>query len=113
MSTPKHTPGPWAAERTADAAPGESALRIVDKRGTSIAAMVSVFSEHRAEQDANARLIAAAPDMFAACGSGRVDGQSLLRWAASLLDSSAPEVAAKLREKDEAEVAALAKAGSR
>ena len=58
MSEPKHTPGPWRWD-------GKYCGDIVDADGYSVAGIMEL--EEVAETDSNARLIAAAPDLLAAC----------------------------------------------
>ena len=55
----KHTPGPWNTSRA-------DGLRIDDSKGTQIASAVSLdyYAPALAVQQANARLIAAAPDLL-------------------------------------------------
>lgn len=56
-----HTPGPWKAE-------GWKETVVNDSRGTTIALHPGDSREYGlAEVQANARLIAAAPDLLAAC----------------------------------------------
>ena len=58
----KHTPGPWSVERRS-----AEDVRIVDGNpNTTIATLGNWLPEFRAERDANASLIAAAPDMVEA-----------------------------------------------
>lgn len=66
MSAAKHTPGPWVVD--ADGQVWRYELRIADTapRGADIAP--------RSERPANARLIAAAPDLLAAL-------QALMMWS--------------------------------
>ena len=69
MSETKHTPGPWSY--------GPSTLYdrgfyINHSRDTNdIATTVNSRVRHVAETEANARLIAAAPELLAACASAR------------------------------------------
>ena len=68
----KHTPGPWSVERRS-----AEDVRIVDGNpNTTIATLGNWLPEFRAERDANARLISAAPDMFEAL-------ERTLSWLAS------------------------------
>lgn len=57
MSETKHTPGPWSVYPPTKCVIGPEPERI----------LVAEASHHRPEADANARLIAAAPDLLAAC----------------------------------------------
>lgn len=58
-AAPKHTPGPWFLSRT---------MEQVESAGPSIARVIyGTRHESLAEFAANARLIAAAPDLLAAC----------------------------------------------
>lgn len=66
MTQSKHTPGPWEV----DDASGEGAVGVFDENGQRICymsedAMAPDGLRSRAEDDANARLIAAAPEMLA------------------------------------------------
>lgn len=61
----KHTPGPWIAEMVEN---GEGTLvygRIKEKGSRHSLAFAGVYEGHNAE--ANARLIAAAPELLEAC----------------------------------------------
>ena len=55
MSNEKHTPGPWHVED------GQS---IYAKDGACVRLIAKCHAGHREERDANARLIAAAPDLL-------------------------------------------------
>ena len=72
MTTAKHTPGPWAAEGgtyipiTADTPKGHAQIGRAESYG-------HISSE---EREANSRLMAAAPDLFAACKVA----QSVIEW---------------------------------
>lgn len=59
MST-KHTPGPWQAQPETDYVPAQ-----VSRLGEK-AAIVDVFGDNREQRGANARLIAAAPELLLA-----------------------------------------------
>lgn len=65
-----HTPGPWRAAFGDDAGPrpGEFELACLEHHifGTNIYAPGEYYSESLPEHEANARLIAAAPDLLAA-----------------------------------------------
>lgn len=64
-------------------------------------------------RQANARLIASAPELLAACQSGDSlsnPGPDLLLYAADLVKNFAPVTASELRRKASLECAALAKA---
>lgn len=66
MSTPKHTPGPWAAIDRKSIYPGNSRFWITGSNGDPrIIAEVS-YVKRGDEFHANARLIAAAPDLLTA-----------------------------------------------
>lgn len=74
----KHTPGPWAWEgnalRPTDLKPGESAVHtILDDEHGGRGFIGSDFRDTIAENDANRRLIAAAPALLDAL-------QHLVRW---------------------------------
>lgn len=53
----KHTPGPWKCEEHV----------IVDEDGQQVASVLPFYDEKEAESLADARLIAAAPELLAAC----------------------------------------------
>lgn len=63
-----HTPGPWRAALTDDKGPreGEFELACLEHHifGTNIYAPGEYYSDNLAEHEANARLIAAAPDLL-------------------------------------------------
>jgi hypothetical protein len=68
MSETKHTPGPWRAEESAHQQEfshwiGTTSLKVMPRQST-IAAVLNAGSE---ESAANARLIAAAPELLAGC----------------------------------------------
>lgn len=68
MGVVSHTPGPWLAASHPSSVGG---LPIVGQQGRSIASVTffhlgAAFEKHDAESRANARLIAAAPDLLAA-----------------------------------------------
>lgn len=63
MGEAKHTPGKWYCEGGQILAPSDR----VETRGPIRIAGVSVSRKGSAERDANARLLAAAPDLLAAC----------------------------------------------
>lgn len=63
----KHTPGPWSAEPMEDGC--SVAYRINDASGYEVA--VTSGRDSDGEEAANARLIAAAPDMLAALKEAR------------------------------------------
>ena len=67
----KHTPGPWAALM-------QDPPTIADRRGCRVATSCALPGQSAEEQEANARLIAAAPDLLAAlrviAEDGRRDG---------------------------------------
>jgi trehalose 6-phosphate phosphatase len=62
MNTQAHTPGPWSVCSQA----GYSGHKVDDANGRSVAAFPSSSRRSEDERNANARLIAAAPDMLAA-----------------------------------------------
>ena len=57
----RHTPGPWAIQR------GNSSNPMVGTDAVSVAEVLDDVYPDVAEQEANARLIAAAPDLKAVC----------------------------------------------
>lgn len=94
-----HTPGPWytdgkygrlddgivilcTADRTAETPEGY----------TYHAAIVPAFSTPSEEQIANARLIAAAPDLFAAC-KGLIDRIKIAGWHESTIEEAVAAIA--------------------
>lgn len=60
MSAPSSTQGPWSI------APRDTNRRVVDASGHSVAVASPLGNDRKDEAFANARLIAAAPDMLAA-----------------------------------------------
>lgn len=63
--TSKHTPGPWVLMPEFHGDHGQ--YYITDEAdGSEIASVTAWIGEHRAEAEANARLIAAAPDLLSA-----------------------------------------------
>jgi len=62
----KHTPGPWKWWTT-----HEGSHRINPEEGGLVIASCDTRNPFSYEQEANARLIAAAPDLLAACIRGR------------------------------------------
>lgn len=77
-----HTPGPWRAGLGDDQSPrhGEFELACLEHHvfGTGIYAPGDYYSENYAEHEANARLIAAAPDLLAACKRALEDEGALV-----------------------------------
>lgn len=61
MSTTKHTPGPWAVDYS-----GPARIAIVDTSGSEVA-LCSKQNDDGDTDEANARLIAASPELFEAC----------------------------------------------
>lgn len=79
MTQSKHTPGPWEV----DDASGEGAVGVFDENGQRICymseeAMAPDGLRSRGEDEANARLIAAAPKMLEALRTSlaRLDGKA-------------------------------------
>ena len=69
MSAPKFTPGPWRIERDNSGEPwvrGAWDLVVGEGRERMVLASRAPWSTRAAESDANARLIAAAPELLAA-----------------------------------------------
>jgi len=73
MSETKHTPGPWSLEHWdyGEGRPDET-MPTICTDDTAVAQVLAIFrpddADHgESERDANARLIAAAPDLLAAC----------------------------------------------
>lgn len=69
-----HTPGPWRTFKQADGTAWIVATEALDKFGRSCESIVRIPLD-RNGVEANARLIAAAPDLLAAC-------KALLSWSA-------------------------------
>ena len=61
MSTAKYTPGPWEAGWWC------RVPTVFDSRGNGTVALATVHDMTTGDPEANARLIAAAPDLLAAC----------------------------------------------
>lgn len=66
MNTPKHTPGPWAVTGEMDRIHGGEVILPNNGSNTSPIAVVCDFNRYDrdAERQANAQLIAAAPEML-------------------------------------------------
>ena len=64
----KHTPGPWEAGHY------NGTPTIFDSRGNGTIPLATVHDVTTGDPEANARLIAAAPDLLAAC-------EALAQWA--------------------------------
>jgi len=87
VNAARHTPGPWTYPGgTGNFVGGPDRLRIADLGG---------LERSPEERQANARLIAAAPDLLAAC----IQAESVLRVfrECSVLKAGAPDTEAKLR----------------
>ena len=72
----KHTPGPWSADF------GETA-RIADPRGATLARATNIHLGGRRpanEVEANAHLIAAAPEMYDLLATIENDGEQVPAW---------------------------------
>lgn len=70
VKTPKHTPGPWRAWDPEGR--GGDAIPIIDSHGAMFAAVEAIdITDEQAheQQQANAQLIVAAPDLLAACNA--------------------------------------------
>ncbi len=65
MSTPHHTPGPWVLRRSITAHPYATA-DVLTPDGELLALTFAGHDRKRQPADANARLIAAAPELLAA-----------------------------------------------
>lgn len=66
MSEAKHTPGPWEAEKFGAIHGGEDQQYFRGRRRSQVATACLAGNIHDDERDANARLIAAAPDLLEA-----------------------------------------------
>jgi hypothetical protein len=64
MSAPKHTPGPWLIQQGDEWADGIVTLHGHNEDGTPMYWTVASYNRRRDEAEANARLIAAAPEML-------------------------------------------------
>ena len=62
----KHTPGPWASNRSVFSSSATTEIHIGNPSHTCAVVYIDNLGKHKEEQEANARLIAAAPDMLAA-----------------------------------------------
>ena len=71
--TTKHTPGPWTVENASDRMLWVGALRVPDDERYGLHTIITgidiedLTPEARAKKEADANLIAAAPDLLAAC----------------------------------------------
>ena len=99
MTQTNHTPGPWAFRMTGWQT--NPAAIYSPRRPGAVACIPARTSVPLDEQSANARLIAAAPDMLAAL-------EALMRWETSALD--AEQAAALMDEVCDMARAATAKA---
>ena len=61
-----HTPGPWESEETEHRISSSHWIMAGEHQSICIGAIIHFSGEH-AQSDANARLIAAAPDLLKAC----------------------------------------------
>ena len=66
MSAPKHTPGPWLIQQGDEWADGIVTLHGHNEDGTPMYWTVASYNRRRDEAEANARLIAAAPELLGA-----------------------------------------------
>lgn len=62
----KHTPGPWLVQAGNEWADGIVTLEGHNENGTPMYWTVASYNRRRDESDANARLIASAPELLAA-----------------------------------------------
>lgn len=76
MSKPSHTPGPWSYSFESV----DPEWAVVSMKGGLVVANVN--ADHR--QEANARLIAAAPDLLAALKALDESGHTQATWQAAL-----------------------------
>ncbi len=98
-STTSHTPGPWQT--------GAMSVSVSDKNYANVAVCGGKYRS-TAEKIANARLIAAAPDMLAALG-GAVVIIETCGWP----DAASPALRAEFDKRRAAIIAAIAKAEGR
>lgn len=67
MNAPaKHTPGPWHILRSTYAAKQHHAVEVNDKSGQTVAYSLNFVARFKDEGEANAHLIAAAPELLEA-----------------------------------------------
>jgi hypothetical protein len=82
MNATKHTPGPWATHKRADGTNWEVATEARDSYGRHAEYIVSVPLDYNTSE-ANARLIASAPDLLAAlrriAESWDINGEGIYR----------------------------------
>lgn len=88
MSATQHTPGPWKAQRLSPAA---KTWRLLDSQ--SQIALFSFENLPKVQDESNARLIAAAPDMLAfaervASWQGNEEGMSGCVWSELIRQAS-------------------------
>jgi len=83
MSKSKHNPGPWRVDGEAHDMAGSAIIR--DAGGFPVASTRSWIKE---QHDANARLVAAAPDLFKACKRQVVN---IEQWLETGVPASADE----------------------
>jgi len=79
-----HTPGPWILDYTYQALipPGTKIAAIVNGDGPkTICSLMKPFIRLNLEERANGRLIAAAPDLLAACKAVLPGLESAIAWA--------------------------------
>ena len=106
---PKHTPRPWEAIHDHD----KNYIEADALKDDYVAYVPAEREVDIEEAKANARLIAAAPDLLEACQLGDFignNGPTLLEHAAALVEAFAPITAKELRRKAKAEMAAIRKA---
>lgn len=97
MSTPKHTPGPWRTLANAyigqwQVLSSESKICTVSKK-TLDRSLMAEYPDLDKEASANARLIAAAPELLAACelmadNWGAVEAPAIVAQARAAIDKA-------------------------
>lgn len=65
--TQKHTPGPWATYWGSDNQTGKHPCEVAGATGHPIAHVLRVDPAEQGDHESNAQLIAASPDLLAAC----------------------------------------------
>ena len=111
VSMTDHTPGPWVAKRENNRYTVGTWIEQSGYEG--FGTITAIVPSASAAGEADAKLIAAAPDLLAACCAGDTiaPGPKLLEIAAELLAENGREhLAACLRAKADAERLAIAKA---
>lgn len=107
---PGFTPGPWITERVGSSGTLAVRVKVNKHEWMNVAEAFEPMTETVEEQAANARLIAAAPDLYAACGIRELDPMTYFGPNAEVGDSWPVEVTLTMGQLRTI-AAALAKAG--